>query len=295
MVTSICYASVAQICIVTNRRLPLRQSAGRLNRSSVWTVELCSQVEISNRGNAFHNCRLNFHEELWKATTPSIISGSSCAGGVQGTLPCLKTAGEVCAAEPVGFLAPDKNNTWPTCCCSCSGLHISENSPENELQDFLHENKHLNLHLFNSSNKTSEYEKVKSEYAQLKETLGAVTQERDLALWERNQLQGKLENLEQVLKHMREAAERRQQLELEHEQALAVLNAKQQEIEVLQKVEAKKEHQGAVHLLENHLDSMQKYSGLLLFLGFTTHSALFHISHQSKLTSGELFESLEHD
>ncbi|XP_033974509.1 RIMS-binding protein 2 isoform X2 [Trematomus bernacchii] len=58
---------------------------------------------------------------------------------------------------------------------------------------------------------------------------------------------------------MREAAERRQQLELEHEQALAVLNAKQQEIEVLQKaqVEAKKEHQGAVHLLENHLDSMQ--------------------------------------
>lgn len=36
--------------------------------------------------------------------------------------------------------------------------------------------------------------------------------------------------------HMREAAERRQQLELEHEQALAVLNAKQQEIDLLQKV-----------------------------------------------------------
>ncbi|XP_052459966.1 RIMS-binding protein 2-like isoform X12 [Carassius gibelio] len=58
---------------------------------------------------------------------------------------------------------------------------------------------------------------------------------------------------------MREAAERRQQLELEHEQALAVLNAKQQEIDLLQKaqVEAKKDHEGAVHLLENHLDSMQ--------------------------------------
>lgn len=39
-----------------------------------------------------------------------------------------------------------------------------------------------------------------------------------------------------VPQHMREAAERRQQLELEHEQALAVLNAKQQEIELLQKV-----------------------------------------------------------
>lgn len=35
---------------------------------------------------------------------------------------------------------------------------------------------------------------------------------------------------------MREAAERRQQLELEHEQALAILNAKQQEIDLLQKV-----------------------------------------------------------
>lgn len=41
---------------------------------------------------------------------------------------------------------------------------------------------------------------LKSEYVNLKESLGAVTQERDLALLERNQLQGKLENLEQVLK-----------------------------------------------------------------------------------------------
>ncbi|XP_076586111.1 RIMS-binding protein 2 isoform X19 [Chaetodon auriga] len=131
---------------------------------------------------------------------------------------------------------------------------------ENELQDFLQENKHLNLQLFNSSHKASEYEKVKSEYAKLKETLGAVTQERDLALWERNQLQDKLENLEQVLKHMREAAERRQQLELEHEQALAVLNAKQQEIDLLQKaqVEAKKEHEGAVHLLEAKVRELEE-------------------------------------
>lgn len=43
--------------------------------------------------------------------------------------------------------------------------------------------------------------------------------------------------------HMREAAERRQQLELEHEQALAVLNAKQQEIELLQKVSGGRESQ----------------------------------------------------
>ncbi|XP_062855459.1 RIMS-binding protein 2 isoform X1 [Trichomycterus rosablanca] len=59
---------------------------------------------------------------------------------------------------------------------------------------------------------------------------------------------------------MREAAERRQQLELEHEQALAVLSAKQQEIELLQKaqVEAKKEHEGAVHLLEAKVKELEE-------------------------------------
>ncbi|XP_021113331.1 RIMS-binding protein 2 isoform X2 [Heterocephalus glaber] len=59
---------------------------------------------------------------------------------------------------------------------------------------------------------------------------------------------------------MREAAERRQQLELEHEQALAILNAKQQEIELLQKAqaEAKKEHEGAVQLLECRVRELEE-------------------------------------
>ncbi|XP_056123895.1 RIMS-binding protein 2 isoform X22 [Rhinichthys klamathensis goyatoka] len=135
---------------------------------------------------------------------------------------------------------------------------------ESELQHVLQEKARLNLRLFNDTQKATKYEQVKSEYEQLQEALYTVTVERDCALLERTELQGKLENLEQVLKHMREAAERRQQLELEHEQALAVLSAKQQEIDLLQKaqVEAKKEHEGAVHLLENHLDSMQLRSVL---------------------------------
>ncbi|MBN3296090.1 RIMB2 protein, partial [Amia calva] len=64
---------------------------------------------------------------------------------------------------------------------------------------------------------------------------------------------------------MREAAERRQQLELEHEQALAVLNAKQQEIDLLQKaqVEAKKEHEGAVQLLEEKCRTQSEQFNLL--------------------------------
>nr|XP_019604351.1 PREDICTED: RIMS-binding protein 2 isoform X2 [Rhinolophus sinicus] len=100
--------------------------------------------------------------------------------------------------------------------------------------------------------RAQQLDKVKAECARLSHAITTVTRERDSAVKDRHQLQAKLESLEEVLKHMREAAERRQQLELEHEQALAVLNAKQQEIDLLQKaqVEAKKEHEGAVQLLE---------------------------------------------
>ncbi|XP_072561991.1 RIMS-binding protein 2 isoform X14 [Paramormyrops kingsleyae] len=131
---------------------------------------------------------------------------------------------------------------------------------ENDLQDALQEKNRLNLELLTRSWKAEQYDQVKSDYELLRQTLAAVIRERDLALQERTQLRGKLENLEQVLKHMREAAERRQQLELEHEQALAVLNAKQQEIDLLQKaqVEAKKEHEGAVLLLEAKVRELEE-------------------------------------
>ncbi|XP_078524140.1 RIMS-binding protein 2 [Lissotriton helveticus] len=130
---------------------------------------------------------------------------------------------------------------------------------DHELKEAAQEKDRLSLQYASLSHRALQYEQVKTDYDQLSETLVSVTKERNLAVKENHQLRAKLENLEQVLKHMREAAERRQQLEQEHEQALAVLNAKQQEIEVLQKaqVEAKKEHEGAVLLLENTLDSMQ--------------------------------------
>lgn len=54
-----------------------------------------------------------------------------------------------------------------------------------------------------------------------------------------------------LTQHMREAAERRQQLELEHEQALAVLNAKQQEIELLQKVSGEGASRGKREIAAN--------------------------------------------
>ncbi|XP_045699994.1 RIMS-binding protein 2 isoform X3 [Phyllostomus hastatus] len=130
---------------------------------------------------------------------------------------------------------------------------------ENEREDAAQGAAHLRPQHAGLPSGAQQLDQVKAEYARLSHALAAVTRERDLAVWEKCQLRAKLENLEQVLKHMREAAERRQQLELEHEQALAALNAKQQEIDLLQKaqVEAKKQHEGAVQLLENTLESMQ--------------------------------------
>ncbi|XP_056677895.1 RIMS-binding protein 2 isoform X3 [Monodelphis domestica] len=131
---------------------------------------------------------------------------------------------------------------------------------EHELKDAAQGKSRLRLQYANLSHKALQYEQVKADYDRLSHILTIVTKERDLALKEKYQLQAKLENLEQVLKHMREAAERRQQLELEHEQALAVLNAKQREIELLQKaqVEAKKEHEGAVQLLESKVRELEE-------------------------------------
>ncbi|NWI88225.1 RIMB1 protein, partial [Pitta sordida] len=100
---------------------------------------------------------------------------------------------------------------------------------------------------------------VESENADLKLQVVLVTKERDSVIQTNQGLQTKLENLEQVLKHMRNVAERRQQLEVEHKEALLVLQEKQEEVRRLQQAqaEARREHEGAVQLLESTLDCMQ--------------------------------------
>uniref|UniRef100_H3BAH8 RIMS-binding protein 2 n=1 Tax=Latimeria chalumnae TaxID=7897 RepID=H3BAH8_LATCH len=130
---------------------------------------------------------------------------------------------------------------------------------ETDLQDVQSKNIRLVEDNVRLNQKTLQLEKVELENADLKVWLREVTQERDWALEENQRLKAKLENLEQVLKHMREVGERRQQLELEHEEALTSLKFKQDEVRRLQQaqVEAKKEHEGMVQLLENTLDCMQ--------------------------------------
>uniref|UniRef100_A0A8C3IK68 RIMS-binding protein 2 n=1 Tax=Chrysemys picta bellii TaxID=8478 RepID=A0A8C3IK68_CHRPI len=202
-------------------------------------------------------------ELLWLQRQLSFIAtgGPTCilsASQFRNDLPYLQPAVPLKTLERIQFLE-EKTQIFQSNVTTLTQENHHWRFLENELKDAVQEKNRLSLQYASLSHKALQYDQVKSDYVQLRETLTIVTKERDLAVKEKHQLQAKLENLEQVLKHMREAAERRQQLELEHEQALAVLNAKQQEIELLQKaqVEAKKEHEGAVQLLENTLDSMQ--------------------------------------
>ncbi|CAO2644733.1 Peripheral-type benzodiazepine receptor-associated protein 1 [Lemmus lemmus] len=134
----------------------------------------------------------------------------------------------------------------------CEELELQLRAAQNENARLVEENSRL-------SGRATEKEQVEWENAELKGQLLGVKQERDSALRKSQGLQSKLESLEQVLKHMREVAQRRQQLEVEHEQARLSLQEKQEEVRRLQQAqaEAKREHEGAVQLLESTLDSMQ--------------------------------------
>ncbi|XP_035155619.2 peripheral-type benzodiazepine receptor-associated protein 1 isoform X2 [Callithrix jacchus] len=131
----------------------------------------------------------------------------------------------------------------------CEELELQLRETQNENARLVEENSRL-------SGRATEKEQVEWENAELRGQLLGVTQERDSALRKSQGLQSKLESLEQ---HMREVAQRRQQLEVEHEQARLSLREKQEEVRRLQQAqaEAKREHEGAVQLLESTLDSMQ--------------------------------------
>ncbi|XP_062887098.1 RIMS-binding protein 2 isoform X1 [Mobula hypostoma] len=131
---------------------------------------------------------------------------------------------------------------------------------ENELKQVWSENARLTEETIRLSQEAQETDKIKAQNNDLRGRLSVVTAERDSVLKENQRLQAKLENLEQVLKHMREVAERRHQLQLEHEEALTILQAKQHEVERLQQAqfEAKKEHEGVVQLLEAKVRDLEE-------------------------------------
>ncbi|XP_065429221.1 peripheral-type benzodiazepine receptor-associated protein 1 isoform X19 [Chrysemys picta bellii] len=134
----------------------------------------------------------------------------------------------------------------------CKELEIQLQVVQGENARLAQENTQLN-------GKAEWARQVEFENADLKLQVVLVTKERDSALQKSQGLQTKLENLEQVLKHMRDVAERRQQLEAEHEEAQLALQEKQEEVRWLQQAqaEAKREHEGAVQLLEAQVRDLE--------------------------------------
>nr|XP_046185818.1 peripheral-type benzodiazepine receptor-associated protein 1-like isoform X2 [Oncorhynchus gorbuscha] len=130
---------------------------------------------------------------------------------------------------------------------------------ESQLEDERGKNGHLEEEADLLRRKAQLLDQTWVENEELREHLSEVTAQRDSGLKENQRLRVKLDNLEQVLKHMREVAERRQQLELEHEQALAILKFKQNEIKRLQRAEffAKREHEGVVQMLESKVRELE--------------------------------------
>ncbi|XP_005056424.1 PREDICTED: peripheral-type benzodiazepine receptor-associated protein 1 isoform X2 [Ficedula albicollis] len=134
----------------------------------------------------------------------------------------------------------------------CKELEIQLQEVQNENARLAEENLQLN-------EKAGWAGQVESENADLKLQVVLVTKERDSVIQTNQGLQTKLENLEQVLKHMRNVAERRQQLEVEHKEALLDLQEKQEEVRRLQQAqaEARREHEGAVQLLEARVKDLE--------------------------------------
>ncbi|XP_074888490.1 peripheral-type benzodiazepine receptor-associated protein 1 isoform X12 [Buteo buteo] len=130
---------------------------------------------------------------------------------------------------------------------------------EIQLQEVQSENARLAKENLQLNEKAEWAGQVESENADLRLQVVLVTKERDSVIQTNQGLQTKLENLEQVLKHMRNVAERRQQLEVEHKEALLVLQEKQEEVRRLQQAqaEAKREHEGAVQLLEARVKDLE--------------------------------------
>ncbi|KAK9536168.1 hypothetical protein VZT92_005976 [Zoarces viviparus] len=125
-------------------------------------------------------------------------------------------------------------------------------SLESQLEDERGKNEQLKEEADLLRRKAQLLDQTRAENEELRVDLSEVTAQHNSVLEENQRLRAKLENLEQVLQHMREVAERRQQLELEHEQALAILKFKQDEIKRLQRAQlyAKREHEGMVQVLE---------------------------------------------
>ncbi|XP_074868602.1 RIMS-binding protein 2-like [Carettochelys insculpta] len=135
---------------------------------------------------------------------------------------------------------------------------------EMQLKEVLMENARMAEENAQLSGKTKWTEKVESENSDLKVKLMVVTEERNAAVQLTKGLQTKVEELEHVLKDLTEMAERRQQLEVDHEETLLALQKKDEEVKYLEQAqrEAKRDHEEVVQLLEAQVRELEnQYHG----------------------------------
>uniref|UniRef100_A0A8D2J568 Peripheral-type benzodiazepine receptor-associated protein 1 n=1 Tax=Varanus komodoensis TaxID=61221 RepID=A0A8D2J568_VARKO len=107
--------------------------------------------------------------------------------------------------------------------------------------------------------KTERTQKIENENAELKIKLLQATEDRNSAIQFTKGLEIKVENLEHVIRNMKEIAERQQQLESEHKETLLVLKNKEEEIQHLQQIQAeiKREHEESVQILESQVRELE--------------------------------------
>uniref|UniRef100_A0A452I2W3 RIMS-binding protein 2 n=1 Tax=Gopherus agassizii TaxID=38772 RepID=A0A452I2W3_9SAUR len=154
-------------------------------------------------------------------------------------------------------MGPDSSSPAATMCLIQETLHL-----EVELSKKFKQCENLEQEMEKKQKKCEELEmqlqelltenaRMAEENTQLKEWNSAVQLTKGL--------QTKVEDLEHVLKDMKEMAERRQQLEVDHEETLLVLQKKEEEVKYLQQaqVEAKREHEEVVQLLEAQVRELE--------------------------------------
>ncbi|KAM8872586.1 RIMS-binding protein 2 isoform 3-T4 [Synchiropus picturatus] len=122
---------------------------------------------------------------------------------------------------------------------------------KSKLHAALQEKNRLNLELISCHLKASKYDQVRSDYEKLRKTFLVVSQERAAAQKQRSELQDKVENLEQVLKHMHESVELKRHLQTEHEQTWVSLHSKH-------KPRVQSDHEDDAHLLEVKITDLEQ-------------------------------------
>ncbi|XP_066466070.1 peripheral-type benzodiazepine receptor-associated protein 1-like [Tiliqua scincoides] len=130
---------------------------------------------------------------------------------------------------------------------------------ERQLDEALSQNTHMAEENSRLQRKTEWAERMRDETAEMKAKLMQAVDDRNAATALAQTLEVKVEQLEGVMRGMRQRAERWQRGESEHKKTLSVLQKKEEEIRHLQEVQAeiRKGHEEAVQLLEAQVRELE--------------------------------------